>query len=60
VTLEREDRLVHLWAIASGHELARWQADEAGALYSGGQHGTLKLWNRPFIRQELKKLGLDW
>jgi hypothetical protein len=25
-----------------------------------GQDGTLKLWNLPFIRHELKKLGLDW
>jgi cytochrome c len=71
VTFANEGRLVRSRNVATGRELARWQGHDGGVtvllfskdgrtLYSGGQDGTLKLWNLPFIRQELKKLGLDW
>jgi WD40 repeat protein len=63
--------MIRLWDTTTGRELARWQGHDGGVsallfskdgrtLYSGGQDGTLKLWNLPFIRQELRKLKLDW
>jgi WD40 repeat protein len=66
-----EDRLIRLWDVASGRELAHWEAHEAGVtalgfhpdgttLVSGSQDGTLRLWNLPHIRKELATLGLDW
>ena len=66
-----EDKMLHFWDVASGKELARWQGHDGGVtaflfsrdgqtLYSGSQDGTLKLWNLPYIRQELKALNLDW
>jgi WD40 repeat protein len=62
---------VALWDVATGRELARWEAHEAGVtalvfhpdgkiLVSGSKDGVLKLWNLPFIRKELAALGLDW
>jgi WD40 repeat protein len=66
-----EDGVIHLWDVASGRELARWEGHEAGVsaltfhpdgtiLVSGSKDGTLKLWNLPYIRKELAELGLDW
>jgi WD40 repeat protein len=66
-----EDGLIRLLEVATGRELARWQAHESGVtalafyrdgdtLASGGSDGTLKLWNLPAIRRELSALGLDW
>jgi WD40 repeat protein len=55
----------------TGQEVARWQAHDAavtaltfspdGALLaSGARDGRLRVWNVPWIRAELAKLGLDW
>jgi WD40 repeat protein len=66
-----EDKTTRLWDVATGREPAHWQGHdgavtallfsrEGTTLHSGGQDGTLKLWNLPFIRKEQKALGLDW
>jgi WD40 repeat protein len=66
-----EDRMIHLWDVASGRELVRWPAHDGAltalrfskdgnTLYSGSRDGALKLWNLPVIRQGLAELGLDW
>ena len=66
-----EDRMIHLWDVASGGELAHWPAHEGdvtalsfsrdgATLFSGSRDGALKVWNLPFIRKELAALGLDW
>jgi WD40 repeat protein len=65
------NKMIHLWDVATGRELARWPAHDGGVsallfshdgltVYSGSQDGVLKLWNLPFIRKELKEMGLDW
>ncbi len=65
------NKMIHLWDVATGRELARWPGHDGGVsallfsrdgqtLYSGSQDGVLKLWNLPFIRKELKEMGLDW
>ena len=33
---------------------------DGNTVYSGSQAGALKLWNLPYIRKELRELGLDW
>jgi WD40 repeat protein len=59
-----EDKMIHLWDVASGRELARWQGHDGGVtallfsrdgqtLYSGSRDGTLKLWNLSSLRKEL-------
>jgi WD40 repeat protein len=66
-----EDRLIRLWDVNAGRELAHWEGHEADvstllfhpdgkALISGSKDGTLKVWNLPYIRKELAALGLDW
>jgi WD40 repeat protein/tRNA A-37 threonylcarbamoyl transferase component Bud32 len=66
-----EDRLIRLWDVATGRELAHWEGHEADVstllfhpdgktLISGSKDGTVKLWNLPSIRKELAALGLDW
>src|SRR5262249_24114182 len=65
------DRLIRLWDVNVGRELAHWEGHEADVttllfhpngkiLISGSKDGTLKLWNLPLIRKELAVLGLDW
>jgi hypothetical protein len=66
-----EDGLLRVRDGTSGRELARWRAHAAGVtaltltsdgkqLVSGGRDGTIRVWNIPWIRSELAKLGLDW
>jgi WD40 repeat protein len=66
-----EAKMIHLWDVATGREFTRWQGHDGKVtallfsrdgqfLYSGSQDGTLKIWNLPFIRKELKALGMDW
>jgi WD40 repeat protein len=66
-----EDSLLRVRDVRTGKDLARWQAHEApitaltfspdGALLvSGARDGTVRVWNLPWIRAELAKLGLDW
>ncbi|HEV3256653.1 MAG TPA: protein kinase [Gemmataceae bacterium] len=66
-----KDGLIRLWDVATGRELARWEAHDAGVttlifhpdgkmLVSGGKDGTVKLWNLLYIRKGLAALGLDW
>jgi WD40 repeat protein len=66
-----QDKMIHLWDVASGREVARWPGHEDAVtallfsldgqtLYSGSQDGTLKIWSLPFLRKELTALGLDW
>jgi WD40 repeat protein len=66
-----EDRLLRLWDVTTGRELAHWEGHEADVstllfhpdgqiLMSGSKDGALKLWNLPYIRKELTDMGLDW
>jgi WD40 repeat protein len=66
-----KDRLIRLWDVATGRELAHWEGQEAdvstlifhpdgATLVSGSRDGVLKLWNLSYIRKELAALGLDW
>jgi WD40 repeat protein len=66
-----EDGLIRIHRIATGKEIARWQAHDAAVtalalspdetlLVSGARDGSIRVWNLPWIRQELAKLGLDW
>jgi WD40 repeat protein len=66
-----DDRMIRLWEIPGGRELAHWEGHESGvaslvfspdgnALASGSREGTLKLWDLQFVRRELAALGLDW
>ena len=63
--------MIRLWEIPSGRELASWPAHDAAVtalafspdgatLASGAWDSTMKLWNLPFLRRELKSLALDW
>jgi WD40 repeat protein len=65
------DRMIRLWDVASGRELASWPAHDSAVtvlrfsrdgatLYSGGADGALKLWNLTLIQQGLADLGLGW
>ncbi len=65
------DSMIRFWDLPTGRELAVWKAsssvisalafDPTGEiLASGSDDGTLKLWNIQFLRQELRKLDLDW
>lgn len=66
-----EDRSISLWELPSGRELARWPAHavavnalafspDGATLASDADDATTKLWNLPFLRRELRALGLDW
>jgi len=66
-----QGRMIRLWEIPTGRELAGWEAHAAPVtslafspdgktLASGGRDGALRLWNLPAIRRELGKMGLDW
>lgn len=66
-----EDRLLRIRDVRTGKELARWQGHEAPVtaltfspdgklLVSGARDGTVRVWNLPWIRAELAKLGLNW
>ncbi len=66
-----EDGLLRVLDGKNGRELARWRAHGAAVtaltlssdgklLVSGARDGTLRVWNIPWIREELAKLGLDW
>lgn len=66
-----EDGLLHVLSVESGKEVARWKAHDSAVtamtfspdgklLVSGARDGTLRVWNLPWIRSELAKLGLDW
>jgi WD40 repeat protein len=66
-----EDGTLHLLVLGTGQELARWQAHDSAItavavspdgnlLVSGDRGGTVRVWNLPWIRSELRKLGLDW
>ncbi len=66
-----EDGLIRVRDVNTGKELARWQAHEAAVtaltfspdgklLVSGARDGTFRVWNLPWIHEELAKLGLDW
>ena len=66
-----DDRMLHLWDVASGRELARWPGHDGGVtallfskdgqtLFSGSQDGALKLWHLPTIHKELFELALEW
>src|SRR5262245_19218296 len=59
--------------VGSGKELARWQAHDSALtalavssdgklLVSGASDGTVRVWNLPWIRAELRKIhpDLDW
>jgi WD40 repeat protein len=66
-----KDGSLSLWDVMTGRRLARWTAHKGSVtalafhpdgqtLVSGGSDGVVKVWNLPFIRKELKALGLDW
>jgi WD40 repeat protein len=66
-----EDRLLRVHDVQTGKEIARWQGHEAAItaltfspdgklLVSGARDGTVRVWNLPWIRAELAKLGLNW
>jgi hypothetical protein len=66
-----EDKLIRIRDVKTGKELARWQGHETAItaltfspdgklLVSGARDGTIRVWNLPWIREELAKLGLDW
>ncbi len=66
-----EDGTLHLLDLRTGEELTRWQAHDSvitalavspdgTLLVSGARDGTVRVWNLPWIRTELAKLGLDW
>jgi hypothetical protein len=66
-----EDGLVRILDVETGQEVARWKAHEAAVtaltlspdgalLVSGGRDRAVRVWNLPWIRAELAKLGLDW
>ncbi len=65
-----EGRLIRLWTMASGRELAHWEAHDTSiaaltfspdgrALVSGSADRTLKFWDLPAIRRELAAQSLD-
>jgi WD40 repeat protein len=65
------DRMIRVWDIPTARELARWEAHDSevtalafspdgATLASASKQGTLKLWDLRAIREELRKLGLDW
>jgi WD40 repeat protein len=66
-----EDRVICLWELPTGRELARWDAHEANitaiafrpdgrTLISGAADGMLKLWDLASIHRGLRALDLDW
>jgi WD40 repeat protein/tRNA A-37 threonylcarbamoyl transferase component Bud32 len=66
-----EDGLIHIWDLAGGREVTRWKAHDAAVtaltfspdgtlLVSGAEDGAVRVWNLPWIRAELRQLGLDW
>jgi WD40 repeat protein len=66
-----EDGLIHLRDLTTGKELARWKAHDSAVtaltfspdgklLVSGADDGAVRVWDLPWIRGELAKLGLDW
>ena len=65
-----EDHMIHLWD-RSGREVTRWTAhsaevtslafDPAGkVLYSGGEDGSLRVWDLDRLRQEAGRYGVRW
>src|SRR5207237_5527352 len=65
------DGLVYLRSVETGTEVARWQAHDSAItalafspdgklLVSGARDGSVRVWNLPWIRENLGKLGLDW
>jgi serine/threonine protein kinase len=66
-----DDGLLRLMDVQTGKELAHWQGHEAAVsalafepegrlLVSGARDGTIRVWNLPWIREELTRLGLNW
>jgi hypothetical protein len=66
-----EDGFVHFLHLETGKEVVRWRGHDAPVtamtfspdgklLVTGARDGSIRVWNLPWIRAELRKLGLDW